>query len=62
MSIGKTLQEARVKKGFSVQQAHVATRIKSEYIEALESEMQEYEEWPGAKPKPLDPLKVLEED
>ncbi|MDD5644571.1 MAG: DUF4115 domain-containing protein [bacterium] len=38
MSIGKILQEARVKKGISVQQANVATKIKREYIEALESE------------------------
>ncbi len=38
MSIGKILQEARGKKGISVQQANVATKIKREYIEALENE------------------------
>ncbi len=38
MGIGKILQKARSKKGISVSQAHAATKINSEYIEALESE------------------------
>jgi type II secretory pathway component GspD/PulD (secretin) len=29
-------------------------------FEKFEEEMQEYEDWPGIKPKPMDPLKVLE--
>jgi len=24
--------------------------------------MQEYEDWPGIKPKPMDPVKILEAD
>ena len=31
-------------------------------FEQLETEMQEYQIWPGMKPKPMDPLRVLEED
>ena len=31
-------------------------------FEKLEEEMQNYEDWPGIKPAPLDPLKVLEAD
>jgi len=29
-------------------------------FEKYEAEMQQYENWPGIKPKPMDPLKVLE--
>jgi len=31
-------------------------------FEKYEKEMQEYEDWPGIKPKPMDPEKVLEAD
>lgn len=31
-------------------------------FEKYEKQMQEYELWPGIKPKPLDPLRILEED
>jgi type II secretory pathway component GspD/PulD (secretin) len=31
-------------------------------FEKYEKEMQEYEDWPGVKPEPMDPLKILEED
>ena len=31
-------------------------------FEKYEQEMQEYEDWPGIKPKPMDPLKILEAD
>ncbi len=31
-------------------------------FERMETEMQEYEDWPGIKPEPMDPLKILEED
>ncbi|MBE0534900.1 MAG: hypothetical protein IH624_04460 [Phycisphaerae bacterium] len=31
-------------------------------FEKKETEMQEYQDWPGAKPKPMDPLHVLEQD
>ena len=31
-------------------------------FEEFEEEMQEYEDWPGIKPKPMDPLKILEAD
>jgi type II secretory pathway component GspD/PulD (secretin) len=31
-------------------------------FEKYEKEMQEHEDWPGIKPKPMDPLKVLEDD
>ena len=31
-------------------------------FEKYEKEMQEYEDWPGTKPEPMDPLKILEED
>ena len=31
-------------------------------FETTESEMQKYEDWPGIKPEPMDPLKILEED
>ncbi|MHC4412178.1 MAG: secretin N-terminal domain-containing protein, partial [Planctomycetota bacterium] len=33
-----------------------------ETFEKLEQEMEEYEAWPGIKPKPMDPLRILEED
>jgi len=29
-------------------------------FEKYETEMQQYEDWPGIKPKPMDPLKILE--
>ena len=29
-------------------------------FEKYEAEMQRYEDWPGIKPKPMDPLKILE--
>jgi Flp pilus assembly secretin CpaC len=31
-------------------------------FEKFEKEMQEYEDWPGIKPEPMDPLRVLESD
>ena len=31
-------------------------------FEGLESKFQELEDWPGIKPEPMDPLKILEED
>ncbi len=31
-------------------------------FEEFEKEMQEYEDWPGIKPKPMDPLRILEAD
>jgi general secretion pathway protein D len=31
-------------------------------FEKYEKEMQEYQDWPGIKPKPMDPISVLEED
>jgi type II secretory pathway component GspD/PulD (secretin) len=31
-------------------------------FETYEEEMQKYEDWPGIKPKPMDPAKVLESD
>ncbi len=31
-------------------------------FETREDEMQEYADWPGVKPKPMDPLHVLEDD
>jgi type II secretory pathway component GspD/PulD (secretin) len=31
-------------------------------FERYEKEMQEYEDWPGIKPKPMDPLRILEAD
>jgi general secretion pathway protein D len=31
-------------------------------FEKFEEEMQGYEDWPGIKPKPMDPLKILEAD
>ncbi|MHC4466122.1 MAG: hypothetical protein ACYSYW_06165, partial [Planctomycetota bacterium] len=30
-------------------------------FEKLETEMEKYEIWPGIKPKPMDPVSVLEE-
>jgi type II secretory pathway component GspD/PulD (secretin) len=33
-----------------------------EEFEKYESEMQKYEDWPGIKPKPMDPNKILEKD
>ncbi len=33
-----------------------------EAFEKYEREMQEYEDWPGIKPKPMDPVKILEGD
>jgi len=39
----------------------ISRRNRAEFEEA-EQEMQEYEDWPGIKPKPMDPLRVLEED
>jgi type II secretory pathway component GspD/PulD (secretin) len=38
------------------------SRKNREKFEQLEAEMQEYSDWPGLKPKPLDPVKILEED
>jgi len=31
-------------------------------FEKYEKEMQEYEDWPGIKPKPIDPVRILEAD
>ena len=31
-------------------------------FEKYETEMQEYEDWPGIKPKPMEPLHILEAD
>jgi general secretion pathway protein D len=33
-----------------------------EKFEKYEAQMQEYEDWPGIKPKPMEPVKILEED
>jgi general secretion pathway protein D len=38
------------------------SRKNREAFESLEKEMQEYEAWPGIKPRPLDPLRILEAD
>ncbi|MBN1126417.1 MAG: hypothetical protein JXA82_15535 [Sedimentisphaerales bacterium] len=38
------------------------SRINRADFEESEDEMQKYEDWPGIKPKPLDPLRVLDED
>ncbi|MBN1124766.1 MAG: hypothetical protein JXA82_07155 [Sedimentisphaerales bacterium] len=38
------------------------SRINRTDFEESENEMQKYEDWPGIKPKPMDPLRVLEED
>ncbi|MCD6392766.1 MAG: hypothetical protein J7M40_04580, partial [Planctomycetes bacterium] len=39
----------------------ISKKSRTEF-EAREDEMQTYEDWPGIKPKPMDPLHVLEED
>ena len=31
-------------------------------FEKYEKEMQDYEDWPGIKPEPMDPLQILEAD
>ncbi len=38
------------------------SRKNREAFEKLEAEMQEYSDWPGLEPKPLDPVKILEDD
>jgi type II secretory pathway component GspD/PulD (secretin) len=38
------------------------SRENRERFERLEKEMGEYEDWPGIKPKPLDPVRILEAD
>jgi general secretion pathway protein D len=38
------------------------SRKNREAFESLEKEMQVYEDWPGIKPTPFDPLRVLEAD
>ncbi len=40
---------------------NISLRNRREF-ERMETEMQEYEDWPGIKPKPMDPLRILEED
>ncbi len=39
----------------------ISERNRAEF-EKAEDQMQKYEDWPGIKPKPMDPLRVLEED
>lgn len=40
----------------------IVSRKNRDRFEAYEEEMQKYEDWPGIKPKPMDPAKVLESD
>jgi len=40
----------------------LVSRRNREKFERYEEEMQRYEDWPGIKPKPMDPLRVLEAD
>jgi type II secretory pathway component GspD/PulD (secretin) len=39
-----------------------ASRENRAVFEKYEKEMQEYEDWPGIEPEPMDPLRILEED
>jgi type II secretory pathway component GspD/PulD (secretin) len=38
----------------------IVSRKNRDRFEAYEEEMQKYEDWPGIKPKPMDPLRALE--
>ncbi|MFA7485519.1 MAG: secretin N-terminal domain-containing protein [Phycisphaerae bacterium] len=40
----------------------IVSRKNRETFEKYEDEMQKYEDWPGLKAKPMDPLRVLEDD
>ncbi len=40
----------------------VVSRKSRDTFEKYEKEMQEYEDWPGIKPTPMDPLQILEAD
>jgi len=40
----------------------IVSRKNRDRFEAYEEEMQKYEDWPGIKPKSMDPLRVLESD
>jgi len=40
----------------------IVSRKNRDRFETYEEEMQKYEDWPGIKPKPMDPAKVLESD
>jgi len=40
----------------------VVSRKNRATFEKYEEEMQEHEDWPGIKPKPMDPLRILETD
>ena len=40
----------------------VVSRRNRERFETYEEEMQRYEDWPGIKPEPMDPVRVLEAD
>jgi general secretion pathway protein D len=40
----------------------IVSRKNRDRFEAYEEEMQKYEDWPGIKPKSMDPAKVLESD
>jgi len=40
----------------------VVSRKNRETFESFEEEMQKYEDWPGIKPKPMQPVRVLEMD
>lgn len=40
----------------------IVSRKNRAKFESYEKEMQEYKDWPGIKPKPMDPIKILEDD
>ncbi len=40
----------------------IVSQKNRERFESYEEEMQKYEDWPGIKPKPMDPVRVLEAD
>ncbi|MHC4761794.1 MAG: type II secretion system protein GspD, partial [Planctomycetota bacterium] len=40
----------------------MVSRRNRDTFEKYEREMQEYEDWPGIMPEPMDPLRILEED
>jgi len=40
----------------------IVSRKNRDRFESYEEQMQKYEDWPGIKPKPMDPVRVLEAD
>ena len=38
------------------------SKRKREIFERSEKEFQEYQDWPGIEPEPMDPVRVLEEE